>query len=414
MSIAQALAAKNLSAKAAQGGYSVTLLDGVTGSGKTEVYFDAIAAALAAGKQVLVLLPEIALSAQLLARFVERFGAPPAEWHSDLGEASRRATWRAVAEGQARVVVGARSALFLPFPELGLIVVDEEHETSFKQEEGVIYHARDMAVVRASLAEIPIVLVSATPSLETTVNVEQGRYARLHLAGAPRHGAIARDSRDRYAPRHRPSASASCRRRWSRRSSDTLEAGEQAMLFLNRRGYAPLTLCRACGYRLQCPNCTAWLVEHRLHGRLQCHHCGHAEPLPPLCPQCGAAGSFAPCGPGVERLGRGGGGALSRRAVAVMASDTLAGPRAMPKNYSNASRRTRHRRADRHAGDGQGPSFPDADAGRRGRRRSRPGRRRSARGRANVSAAPPGGGPRRAAPSGRAWSISRPSCPSIR
>jgi primosomal protein N' (replication factor Y) (superfamily II helicase) len=327
LSSAQQLAADALIAKVRSGGFGVTLLDGVTGSGKTEVYFAAIAAALARGKQVLVLLPEIALSAQFLARFAARFGAPPVQWHSDLGHAERRDTWRAVAEGAAWVVVGARSALFLPFPDLGLIIVDEEHDSSFKQEDGVVYHARDIAVVRASLEKLPIVLVSATPSLETAVNVERHRYERLHLPA--RHGAAqlpeirivdmrrARPERQRFlAP---PLVTA---------LGETLATGEQAMLFLNRRGYAPLTLCRACGFRLQCPNCTAWLVEHRFQGRLQCHHCGHSEPLPPLCPNCAAAASFAACGPGVERLAEEVAARLPEARVAVMASDTLIGPRA--------------------------------------------------------------------------------------
>jgi primosomal protein N' (replication factor Y) (superfamily II helicase) len=276
---------------------------------------------------VLVLLPEIALSAQFLARFADRFGALPAQWHSDLGHAERRDTWRGVAEGGVTVVAGARSALFLPFADLGLIVVDEEHDASFKQEDGVIYHARDMAVVRASLAKLPIVLASATPSLETTINIEQQRYSRIHLPA--RHGAAqlpdirvidmrrAKPERQRFlAP---PVVAA---------LTETLAAGEQAMLFLNRRGYAPLTLCRSCGFRLQCPNCTAWLVEHRFHGRLQCHHCGHGEPLPPLCPNCGDAASFAACGPGVERLAEEMSSRFPMARVAVMASDTLIGPRA--------------------------------------------------------------------------------------
>jgi len=328
LSPAQAMAAKDLAVKAERGGFSVTLLDGVTGSGKTEVYFDAISAALAAGKQALVLLPEIALSTQLLARFTKRFGAAPAEWHSDLGPASRRATWRQVAEGQTRVVVGARSALFLPFRELGLIVVDEEHETSFKQEEGVIYHARDMAVVRASLAQIPIVLVSATPSLETTVNVEQQRYARLHLPA--RHGAAQLpEIRVVDLRRDKPERQRFLSPSLVRALEDTLKAGEQAMLFLNRRGYAPLTLCRECGFRLQCPNCTAWLIEHRQRGRLLCHHCGYTAPPPPQCPQCQATGSFAPCGPGVERLAEEVALRFPAARLQVMASDTLSGPRAM-------------------------------------------------------------------------------------
>src|SRR5579883_111623 len=326
LSSAQELAAGDLIDKVRQGGFGVTLLDGVTGSGKTEVYFAAIAAALERRRQVLVLLPEIALSTQWLARFAERFGAPPAEWHSDLGHAERRATWREVAQGNIRVVVGARSALFLPFPDLGLIIVDEEHDSSFKQEDGVVYHARDMAVVRASLAKLPIVLVSATPSVETTVNVEQHRYDRVHLPA--RHGsARLPEIRVIDMRRERPERQRFLSPPLVKALAETLENREQAMLFLNRRGYAPLTLCRACGFRLQCPNCTAWLVEHRFHGKLQCHHCGHSEPLPPLCPNCGEAGSFAACGPGVERLAEEVTMRFPAARLAVMASDTLIGPR---------------------------------------------------------------------------------------
>ncbi|MBW7850095.1 MAG: primosomal protein N' [Rhodospirillales bacterium] len=326
LSRAQHEAAQDLAAKVVDG-FSVTLLEGVTGSGKTEVYFEAIAAALQKGRQVLVLLPEIALSAQWLERFARRFGAPPAEWHSDLSAGQRRDTWRAVAEGAARVVVGARSALFLPYPDLGLIVVDEEHDSSFKQEDGTIYHARDMAVVRGRLGEHPVVLASATPSLETQANVQAGRYRRLHLpdrhAGAAMPGVAAVDMRRNGPPRRSwlsPPLLAAL--------EETLAAGEQAMLFLNRRGYAPLTLCRGCGMRLQCPNCTAWLVEHRLLGRLQCHHCGHQARLPSLCPSCGAADSFAACGPGVERLYEEVAARFPDARCAIMASDTVASPAA--------------------------------------------------------------------------------------
>ena len=337
LSSAQEITATELIGKVKRGGFSVSVLDGVTGSGKTEVYFAAIAAALERGRQALVLLPEIALSAQLLKRFGDRFGALPVLWHSDLGHAQRRATWRHVADGQARVVVGARSALFLPFRDLGLIVVDEEHDGSFKQEDGVIYHARDMAVVRASLAQLPIALVSATPSLETTINVQSGRYARLHLPA--RHG-IARlpeirvvDLRQQKPERQRflspPLVEA---------LDKTLAADEQAMLFLNRRGYAPLTLCRECGHRMQCPNCTAWLIEHRRAGGLQCHHCGYATAMPPACPNCGAAGSFAACGPGVERLAEEAAQRFPQARIAVMASDTLSGPRAMAELLERVER----------------------------------------------------------------------------
>ncbi|MFC3123894.1 primosomal protein N' [Pseudoroseomonas globiformis] len=307
--------------------FGVTLLTGVTGSGKTEVYLEAVAEALRQGRQALVLLPEIALSTQWLARFEGRFGVPPALWHSELGSKRRRDTWRAVAEGQVRVLVGARSALFLPFPDLGLIVVDEEHETSFKQEEGVVYHARDMAVVRARLAAAACVLVSATPSLETLTNAETGRYASLHLP--VRHGGAAmpevRLIDQRVAPPERgrflsPPLVEAVRQ--------TMAAGQQAMLFLNRRGYAPLTLCRACGHRLQCPNCSTWLVEHRIQRRLQCHHCGHAEPIPPSCPSCQAEGSLTPLGPGVERVQEEAAELFPDARRLVMASDTIPGPAA--------------------------------------------------------------------------------------
>ncbi|MEE8535111.1 MAG: primosomal protein N', partial [Kiloniellales bacterium] len=290
LSADQEAAAAGLRDKVLSGGFSTTLLDGVTGSGKTEVYFEAIAAALARGRQVLVLLPEIALSAQWLDRFRASFGVTPALWHSEMTPAQRRGAWRAVAFGKARVVIGARSALYLPLAELGLIVVDEEHDAAYKQEDGVIYHARDMAVVRARLGEIPIVLVSATPSLETVTNVGAGRYGRLRLPS--RHGGATLPAVELVdLRRDRPPAIEGLGQSWlspalRRGLAETLDAGEQALLFLNRRGYAPLTLCRACGHRMQCPHCTAWLVEHRLAGRLQCHHCGALAALPQSCPSC--------------------------------------------------------------------------------------------------------------------------------
>jgi primosomal protein N' (replication factor Y) len=326
LSPAQRAAAESLIAHLADGG--VTLLDGVTGSGKTEVYFEAVAATLRAGRQALVLLPEIALTGQWLERFEQRFGARPAEWHSDLTGAERRVAWRAIAMGEARVVVGARSALFLPFPDLGLVIVDEEHEQAYKQEDGVAYQARDMAVLRGHLARIPVLLVSATPSLETLKNVAGGRYRALHLpdrhAGAALPKVRAVDLR-----RDRPA-----RQRWLSPGlvsalEETLAQGEQALLFLNRRGYAPLTLCRHCGHRMNCPNCTAWLVEHRHAGRLQCHHCGYQARLPEACPSCGTAGSFAACGPGVERLAEETAALFPAARIALLTSDTLGGPRSV-------------------------------------------------------------------------------------
>ena len=323
----QSVAARGLVERIDQGVFGVMLLDGVTGSGKTETYFSAIAAALAAGRQVLVLLPEIALSAQWLERFRDCFGVLPAQWHSDVGRTARCGTWRAVVTGQARVVVGARSALFQPFADLGLIIVDEEHDPSYKQEEGVCYQARDMAVLRASLANIPIVLVSATPSLETVVNVARGRYQRVAL---PRRYAMAElpavrliDLRQQRIERGRflsPPLVAEL--------AATLAAGEQALLFLNRRGYAPLTLCRACGHRLRCPSCTAWLVEHRFTRHLLCHHCGHTEPVPAVCPECLTAKTLVPCGPGVERLSEEVADLFPMARTGLMVSDLLSGPQA--------------------------------------------------------------------------------------
>ena len=283
------------------GAFSVTLLDGVTGSGKTEVYFEAVARALAAGRQALIMLPEIALTSQFMDRFKARFGAAPAEWHSALGGPERGRVWKAAATGEARVVVGARSALFLPFRELGLIVVDEEHDQGFKQDDRVHYQARDMAVVRGRLANFPVVLASATPSLESHVNARTGRYRHAVLAGRfsgvdmPEVSAI--DLRTDQPDKGRWLAP-----RLVEAVTETLAAGQQSLLFLNRRGYAPLTLCRSCGHRFECPQCTAWLVEHRFRNRLNCHHCGFSMPIPPKCPKCSEEGALVPCGPGVERI----------------------------------------------------------------------------------------------------------------
>jgi primosomal protein N' (replication factor Y) len=303
----------------------VTLLDGVTGSGKTEVYFEAIAACLKRGQQALILLPEIALTTQWLERFTERFGALPGQWHSELTGLERRLTWRAVLRGDAKVVVGARSALFLPYRDLGLIIVDEEHEQAFKQEDGVVYQARDMAVVRGHLAQIPVILASATPALETMQNVETGRYRYLQLPD--RHGVAQMPEVRLVDLRREPPP----RQSWlspplREAVRATLERKEQALLFLNRRGYAPLTLCRACGHRMQCPNCSAWLVEHRYLGRLQCHHCGFDSSPPAKCPACGAENSMAACGPGVERVAEEAAALFPDAARLILTSDTASGP----------------------------------------------------------------------------------------
>ena len=327
LSAAQAAASAALVADVEAARYVASLLDGVTGSGKTEVYLEAVAAALKMGKQVLVLLPEIALGAQWLSRFAARFGAAPAMWNSDLTQSVRRDTWRAVAQGRARVVVGARSALFLPYRDLGLIVVDEEHDASYKQEDGVIYNARDMAVVRARLGALPVVLASATPALESVNNVATGRYGRLHLP--ERHGvAEIPDVAAIDMRAHPPERGAWVSPPLVAALEATFAAGEQAMLFLNRRGYAPLTLCRACGHRLQCPNCSAWLVEHRLAGELRCHHCDLRRRVPDTCPECEQTDTLAACGPGIERLAEEVAQRFPDARAGVMTSDTVHGPAA--------------------------------------------------------------------------------------
>lgn len=318
--------------------FGVTLLEGVTGSGKTEVYFEAIAACLAEGRQCLVLLPEIALSTQWTDRFERRFGVQPALWHSELGGKKRRETWHAIAQGQASVVVGARSALFLPFPDLGLIIVDEEHESAFKQEEGVTYHGRDMAIVRARLADVPAILVSATPSLETLTNVETGRYR--HVVLHSRHGdATLPDVQLIDMRRAPPERGQFLSPALIDAIQATFERQEQAMLFLNRRGYAPLTLCRACGHRMECPNCSAWLVEHRARQILTCHHCGHNEPLPDTCPACDAEASLVAVGPGIERVHEEARLHFPEARILVMASDTLGSPSATAEAVRRISER---------------------------------------------------------------------------
>ncbi len=272
--------------------------------GKTEVYFEAVAQCLRQGKQALILLPEIALTVQFLERFADRFGVRPAEWHSDLSQKERRRTYRAVMAGEARVVVGARSSLFLPFTELGLIIVDEELEQAFKQQDGAIYHARDMAVVRARIENCPVILSSATPSLESFVNATSGRYTHLKLAS--RHGVAEMPTVAIVDLRHDKDPDDNAKwlsPRLRHALTETLAAGgEQALLFLNRRGYAPLTLCEACGHKLTCPSCSSWLVEHRYRKRLACHQCGYEIAAPKTCPGCNAEGTLIACGPGVERV----------------------------------------------------------------------------------------------------------------
>ncbi len=324
----QAAGAAALSGAVSSGAYGTTLLRGVTGSGKTEVYLEAVAACLKAGRQALVLLPEIALTEQFLTRVQERFGAKPAEWHSGATMTERRRIWRMVGQGQAQLVIGARSALFLPYQDLGVIVVDEEHDTSYKQEDGVLYNARDMAVLRASVCAAQVVLASATPSLESWANVEAGKYAKLELtsrfgpAVMPKMAAI--DMRGEGLPSDRwvsPKLQAEVNSR--------VEAGEQAMLFINRRGYAPITLCRACGHQIGCDDCDARMVEHRYLKRLMCHQCGETKPMPTACPACEAEDRLAAVGPGVERLGEEARALWPEARIAVLSSDMYGSARAL-------------------------------------------------------------------------------------
>jgi primosomal protein N' (replication factor Y) len=304
--------------------FSVTLLDGVTGSGKTEVYFEAVARTLEQGRQALIMLPEIALTSQFLERFERRFGAAPVEWHSALSGPERGRIWCATATGEARIVIGARSALFLPFADLGLIVVDEEHDAGYKQDDRVHYQARDMSVVRGSLGKFPVILASATPAIESHVNARSGRYRHVVLPG-------------RYSGAELPEISAIDLRveqpdkgRWLAPRlvsaiAETMEKKQQSLLFLNRRGYAPLTLCRKCGHRFECPQCTAWLVEHRFKGRLNCHHCGFSMPPPAKCPKCSEPDALVACGPGVERVAEEVQERFPEARVALLSSDLIPG-----------------------------------------------------------------------------------------
>ncbi|WP_245926125.1 primosomal protein N' [Ascidiaceihabitans donghaensis] len=324
----QAAASTCLASEIAAARYGTTLLRGVTGSGKTEVYLEAVAAALKAGRQALVLLPEIALTAEFLKRVEERFGARPAEWHSGATMTERRRIWRMVGQGQAQLVIGARSALFLPYQNLGLVVVDEEHDTSYKQEEGVLYNARDMTVLRASICGAHVVLASATPSLESWANAENGKYKRLDLTS-------------RFGPAVMPTMKTIDMRldklpsdRWvSDRLKNEVDKrialGEQAMLFINRRGYAPITLCRACGHQVGCDDCDARMVEHRFQNRLVCHQCGESKPIPDKCPSCDAEGRMAPVGPGVERLGEEAAKLFPDARIATLSSDMYGSARAL-------------------------------------------------------------------------------------
>ncbi|MDO4184562.1 MAG: primosomal protein N' [Rhodospirillales bacterium] len=336
----QQVAAENIVAKVGNG-FSVTLIDGVTGSGKTEVYFEAAAEALKQHRQVLILVPEISLTAQWLARFEQRFGVKPACWHSGLGTRERTDNWIAAVEGRARVIVGARSALFLPYPDLGLIVIDESHDHSFKQEDFVNYQCRDMAVVRAKLGHFPLVLSTATPDLETVVNVENGKYDCVKLtkrfAGAslPKIKIVDLKKDKPQKGEWGPSWLAP---KLVDALKDNLEKGEQSMLFLNRRGYAPLLICRDCGYRLQCPHCTAWLAEHRTSNKLICHRCGYMTDRPKVCPDCHSETGLTACGPGVERIAEEVSKRFPEARLRVLSSDTTSSVAELSKVFAEMER----------------------------------------------------------------------------
>ncbi|MDP5308180.1 primosomal protein N' [Paracoccus spongiarum] len=329
----QRAAADRLRAAVARGGYGTTLLRGVTGSGKTEVYLEAVAASLAQGRQALVLLPEIALSAEFLDRVEARFGARPGEWHSGITRTERRRLWHMAARGEVGLVVGARSALFLPFRDLGLIVVDEEHDGSYKQEDVVYYSARDMAVLRASICGAQVVLASATPSLESWVNAASGKYARLDL-------------RSRYGEAELPDMAAIDLRAedmpsglWisptlAQAVTARLARGEQALLFLNRRGFAPVTVCRACGEQIGCHQCDARMVEHRFQNRLVCHQCGETGPIPTACPACKVEGRLAPIGPGVERIAEEVAARFPDARATILSSDLFHSARALKETIA--------------------------------------------------------------------------------
>ena len=324
----QATAAAALAAGVESGSYGTTLLKGVTGSGKTEVYLEAVASCLRKGRQALVLLPEIALTAEFLKRVEQRFGATPAEWHSGATMTERRRVWRMLGQGNAQLVIGARSALFLPFRDLGLIIVDEEHDSAYKQEEGVLYNARDMAVLRAAMCSAQVVLASATPSLETWSNAEAGKYKRVNLTA--RFGTAVLPVMKAVDMRAEDLAPAT----WisptlKQAMALRMERGEQSLLFLNRRGFAPVTICRACGAQVACDNCDARMVEHRFMKRLMCHQCGETKPVPEVCPSCQVEGKMAPVGPGIERLGEEAAALFPEARIAVLSSDLFGSARAL-------------------------------------------------------------------------------------
>tara|TARA_B100000787_G_scaffold55453_1_gene40304 strand:- start:593 stop:2806 length:2214 start_codon:yes stop_codon:yes gene_type:complete len=330
---AQMTASKELRSFVAMQSYNTTLLRGVTGSGKTEVYLEAVAECLSQGRQALVLIPEIALTVEFIDRVEKRFGKQPAQWHSGVTMTEKRRCWRMVGAGQAQIVVGARSSLFLPFDNLGLIVVDEEHDTSYKQEDGVLYSARDMAVMRASISDGSVILASATPSLETWANAQTGKYNRVDLT--ERFGAALMPDMATIDMREQLMGTNS----WispdlGREIDVRLKRSEQSLLFLNRRGYAPITVCRKCGDQIGCDHCDARMVEHRFQGHLMCHQCGETKKMPKKCPSCSELGSLSAVGPGVERLAEEAEKRFPEAKISVLSSDMLMSAKALKQRIS--------------------------------------------------------------------------------
>lgn len=329
----QSIAANCIANAINDGGFSVFLLDGITGSGKTQVYFDSALRAYNCGKSVLLMMPEIALTAQFMSRFERRFGAPPVVWHSNLTAARRREIWRGVLSGKIRMVVGTRSALFLPWQNLGLIVVDEEHDTSYKQEDMGNYHARDMAVLRAKIASFPVILASATPSAESLQNVALGKYKHLRLTsrfgGAQLPTISCVDLRGSHpVPYEITDANGDTSQQTGFLSPDlcreirqNLDDGHQSMLFINRRGFAPITQCKKCGWVAQCSDCSVGLTYHRRIGKLMCHMCGRTFDLPNICPECGGAISMR--GAGLEKIQQEVSVRFPNARTALVSSDTI-------------------------------------------------------------------------------------------
>ena len=303
----QQLAADAIGKSVESGGFSVHLLDGITGSGKTQVYFDSAWRAYSTGHSVLLMMPEIALTAQFMSRFKNRFGENPVVWHSNLTSARRREIWHGVLSGKIKMVVGTRSALFLPWQDLGLIVIDEEHDTSYKQEDMGNYHARDMAILRAKIAGIPVVLASATPSAETLENVNLGKYTQLKLTsrygGAQLPDVTTIDLRENRPEQYIVDGAEQTgflSQPLNDAIAQTLSDGHQAMLFINRRGFAPITQCKKCGWTSVCPECSVGMTYHKRIGKMLCHMCGRTAPMPKICPDCG--GDVSMRGVGLEKI----------------------------------------------------------------------------------------------------------------